>query len=146
MKDVIWWRRKYAEQVGAVQCECGDIDASVVQDAIKRSKVTSAPGPDSWRNSELRALPPIAVRQLAELLNGFEALEVWPDALTSSWVAMLAKSPQVKDAGKVRPIVLHSTVYRLWSSIRYGMLREWSSQVFDDQFHAYLPHRDAKTA
>eukprot|EP00971_Amphidinium_carterae_P092267 1826901-Amphidinium_carterae.1 len=37
-------------------------------------------------------------------------------------------------------------MYRLWAGTRYRMHSEWATEVFDSQFHAYLPRRDARTA
>eukprot|EP00971_Amphidinium_carterae_P260726 5172562-Amphidinium_carterae.1 len=141
-----WWKNKYTSGLVWRECDCGRLDATHLQGVLAHAKVNSSPGPDSWRTAELKALPRRALQQLADIFNAIEQHEHWPQPLACSWTAMLAKSCRVQCGSKIRPIVLHSIVFRLWSSARYHMAAKWADETFDKQYHAYLPGRDARTA
>ena len=91
------------------------LDQCDVQSTISRMD-ESAAGTDGWRPRELKLLPPWLIFYLTLLLNMMAEQCCWIEESNTGIVNMIAKkldSVLVKDC---RPIVILTTLYRVWSS------------------------------
>ena len=68
--------------------------------------------------------PQQALEVLTEFLRQFEAEGRWPEGWATNAVCLLPKGDP-REAGDRRPIVLLSTIYRLWAATRAGAVRRW---------------------
>ena len=109
--------------------------------ALAAKKAHSAPGPDSWRVTELRRLPDEAWQQLAELMDLVEQRGELPEAMTHAWMADLAKDSTPTAPLSIRPISLTSTVYRVYIAARTIHLQTWSQSQFHKWQKAYISGR-----
>ncbi len=76
---------------------------------VKGYSSRKAGGPDQWKISELKALPPVAFDDLASFLGVVEATGRWPVGLTGAIVVKVPKDGAT-DATGLRPIGLLPTV------------------------------------
>ena len=93
------------------------ITLSDLQFSVKRLNPHKARGMDGWSNAELQLLNDEELSMLVELFNAIMDAQVWPETLTSAWVALLAKVPQPLQPKDGRPITVLPTLYRLWSKV-----------------------------
>ena len=91
---------------------------------IKRTPKAKAPGADGWSYQDLRDWPPQLVDLLAVFYSAVETKGRWPASFNLALVAMLHKEGS-EELDDFRPIVLLSTIYRLWASQRSRQLRAW---------------------
>ena len=138
------WKREFL-----YPCPAGDmprldpIRGETLRTQLMRMRVSSARGPDAWSVVELRALPPPALEQLALILNGCEAFEVWPEAFQEVHTTLLQKKV-TSDHSSVRPIGVACIPYRLWSSARFRDLQPWAEGIYHPSQTAYRSHHDTQ--
>eukprot|EP00971_Amphidinium_carterae_P061582 1219176-Amphidinium_carterae.1 len=60
------------------------------------------------------------------------------------WVYPIAKTGHVADPSAVRPITVLSAIHRLWSSVRYQHLRQWTELILDPAQSAFRVGRSAR--
>ena len=90
-----------------------------LKEALGKTKLDKARGPDSWSPWELKNLPEPFLLALASLLNLFTETASWPKPISQATVSMLSKIDgafQV-ESEHTRPITILSLVYRVWSRI-----------------------------
>ena len=68
-----------------------DITATQLMQAIRRAPSGKAPGADGWRSSELKLWPLALIEQLCHVCHLIERTGKWPQALSTSLVALLPK-------------------------------------------------------
>ena len=88
---------------------------------------------DGWQTREVQALPPAAVRPVAELFNGIEAGSVeFPTILTQ--VSMVIHKEDGSDAPlSKRLISLQSAFTLLYTGLRFLQLQQWQQEVMPSQ-------------
>ena len=96
-------------------------DASItlleLKNALGKTKLDKARGPDSWSPWELKNLPDPFLIALASLLNAFTETGRWPAPIVQATVSMLSKIDGAFQVEQTRPITILSLVYRVWSRI-----------------------------
>ena len=92
---------------------------------VAKAKKSTAGGLDGWAWNEIRALSLPWFSGLAILLELVETSGVWPQGLLDAYIAMIPKADGDSTALGQRPLSVLPVVYRLWSSLRFGHLREW---------------------
>ena len=102
----------------------GELTGAELHRAIKRTPKAKAPGADGWCYQDLRDWPAQLVSLLAAFYSAVEAHGKWPACFNLALVAMLHKGG-TEELDDFRPIVLLSTIYRLWASQRSRLLRAW---------------------
>ena len=112
------------------------IRAPHVREHLKRMKAYTARGADGWNVVELRTLPDPALEQLCLIYVACEAFSLWPAVFNEVYTTLLQKADDV-DASGIRPIGVTCIPYRIWSSIRFQGLQEWSSSVLHPRQTAY---------
>ena len=119
------------------------IDAETWVQINKRYKSTAARGPDVFSGRDLLWMPSQLVEQLVEQVNDWETLGSWPTPLRTGFVHPLAKRDPAPQVGDYRPIIVFSTIYRSWSSLRSRqILRRFTKFVSGHQF-GFMPNCEA---
>ena len=96
--------------------------------AIKELKARTAVGPDGWRPTELKLLPPPFAADMCFFFKWLEQeVEEWPTVLRTAWVTPIPK--KTRSAADNRPIAVFSAVYRAWAAARGKQLSAWLHQV-----------------
>ena len=132
------WRAKFPTRPIRPAMRLRELTGADLRDRVKRMKMASSPGVDSWRVGELRALPPCAFNQLASLYNKMEESGQIPVGLQSSWSSLLpATKPNASPLDR-RPIAVLPTLWRLYASTRCAHLQDWAADVLPDNMYAYL--------
>ena len=96
------------------------ISVCVWRDALRRYKPRAARGPDAWSHYDLRNMADVQVQQLLDFLHRIERQECpWPEQWLLGLVISLLKPGRTpREVNAFRPIVILSTIYRTWASIR----------------------------
>ena len=89
------------------------------------AKKSTAGGLYGWAWNEIKALPLPWFSGLAILLELVESTGTWPQGLLDAFIAMIPKADGNSTPSGQRPLSLLPVVYRLWTSLRLGHLREW---------------------
>ena len=92
---------------------------------VAKAKISTACGLDGWAWNEGNALPLPWFSGLAILLQMVETTGVWPQGLLDANVAMIPKADGDSTPLGQRPLSVVPVVYRLWTSLRLGHLRDW---------------------
>ena len=93
------------------------ISLQELKDALGKTKLDKARGPDSWSPWELKNLPDPFLLALASLLNAFTETGRWPVPVTQATVSVLSKIDSAFQVEQTSPITLLSLIYRFWSRI-----------------------------
>ena len=105
-----------------------DLTAADCANAIKELKTKTAVGPDGWRPTELKQLPPQFAQDMCQFFSWLEQREEhWPVALRTAWVTPIPKA--TRTAADNRSIAVFSAVYRAWAAARGKQLRAWLDTV-----------------
>ena len=132
--------RKYESYIfSAAAADLNDI----TQDDILRECMTpshSAAGMDGWTHGEWSLLPPRAAALLAKMLNLIERTGVWLAATVQAKATFLETYPDAPPTPlSARILLLLSTLYRKWASIRLGHLKAWISTWADSAMFVGIP-------
>ena len=93
---------------------------------VARAVLATAGGLDGWAGNEIKALPLPWFSGLAILLELVETTGVWPQGLLDAYIAMIPKADGDSTPQGQRPLSVLPVVYRLWASLRLGLLGSWS--------------------
>ena len=119
------------------------LDTSQWQRTIRHMGVKRAVGVCGWSPAELKQLPPRAVKQLAALFDLAVKLDLPPHLLEAK-ISVLAKTPAPKSIAESRPIMVFSTLYRLWSStLTKQVLKAWGAH-FPKGIYGSMPGRSSR--
>ena len=130
--------------VPSVKMEITDITLAQWKRALKRFKPRAAIGVDGFSHRDLLRLPDEWTLQLLHLLHQIERAEMeWPAQLLYGKVISLAKRAQPLLPDHYRPVVIFSTIYRTWSSVRSRQLIAQIAPLLE-RFHAcgFLPGKE----
>ena len=83
-----------------------------------RYKQMSAKGPDGFDHLDLKHMPSGFKEGLVSLLNAIEQGAAWPTQLCQGYGICLPKHARAQAIGEFRPIIILSSIYRSWSSLR----------------------------
>ena len=108
--------------VTPAQLQLPPVDVPAWNHAIAKYTTRSARGPDGFDSKDLQHMPYGHQQVLVNLLNEVEDQATWPKQLTAGMVHGLPKSDSSSAASEYRPVIIHSMVYRAWSSLRAGQL------------------------
>eukprot|EP00971_Amphidinium_carterae_P129478 2564499-Amphidinium_carterae.1 len=89
--------------------------------ALAKAKLRRSPGERGWHISDLRALPEIAWKQLALLINTGEAIGRMPEEWSHLVLTMIPKGQQKDHSMRplsLRPIGVLPSLARLWARAR----------------------------
>ena len=128
--------------------EPGPVLAADLQ-RIAVTRRTGAAGLDRIHIRVLQALPVSAWQHLAEVFNGLETGQEWPESLCAVAMAAIPKSdsPDTVSAMKVRLIGITSHVYRVWSALRAEQANtQWLPKLMNVFTFGGLRKRSAKLA
>ena len=106
--------------------DLSDITGAQLRQAILKAPKSKAPGADGWCYQDLRDWPTPLLELLSLFFKAVETKGQWPARFNLALVAMLHKGG-TSELDDFRPIVLLSTVYRLWAGLRSRVLRSWLS-------------------
>ena len=121
-----------------------DMDSVAIwRAAIDKMADHRATGICGWRPAELKLLPDAAVEILAALFSRALVVGVPPHLLVAS-ISVLAKVPCPEHIRQSRPIVVFSTIYRIWASVASRqILKHWGS-IFPPAVMGSMPGRSAR--
>ena len=91
----------------------------------------------------MQTLPFQLFEKLAQVLNLVEETGTWPAPLTCGLISLIPKG-EGSPPGKLRPIGLMASVYRLWASLRIRDIMHWQEKWADTALHWYRPGRRAE--
>ena len=124
-------------------CAFSPIEPAAWADINSRYTVKSARGPDGFSAKDLIWMPPSLQTKLVAELNRWEASTEWPDALLSGFVYPLPKKELSSSVGDYRPVIIYSTIYRSWSSLRARTFLRHLATFADDYQYGFLPNCEA---
>ncbi|CAE7685124.1 petJ, partial [Symbiodinium sp. CCMP2456] len=110
---------------------------------IAKMPAGKARGMDGFSAGELKALGPREHGMLAQIFNLITQTGEWPQALLSSFVALLAKVPQPQTPKDARPITVLPTLYRLWGKIMGMKIMQALLPFLPDDLFGSVPGRSA---
>ncbi len=93
-----------------------------VRAVLRVTPTAKAAGHDGWQYAELKAWPDPMIQLLAAFYGTVERCGRWPRALSNALVARLPKGTTGL-AEDYRPIMLLSTIYRVWAKSRGDFLQ-----------------------
>ena len=127
--------------------ELPPITAEQWMSSAKRFKPYAATGADGWSKSDLQHMPLPYVQQLLAFIDDIEnGVREWPPQLLEGQVIAIAKKHEAHRPNDFRPIVLLSTIYRCWATLRARqLLRALEPHIHSDAL-GFLPTREASQA
>ncbi|OLP85587.1 LINE-1 retrotransposable element ORF2 protein [Symbiodinium microadriaticum] len=122
------------------------ITAEEVEAVISKLLSGKARGMDGFSMPELKSFGPQEHDLLAQLFNTITATGEWPQALLSSFVALLAKVPHPQSPKDARPITVLPTLYRLWGKIMGAKIMRALLPYLPKDLFGSVPGRSASDA
>ena len=119
------------------------IDLSAWEHAVSKFNSRSARGPDGFDSKDLQHMPYGYQQQLVDLLNKIENTSEWPTQLSAGMVHGLAKQDDSCAVADYRPVIIHSMVYRAWSSLRAGQILGQLAPVLHNSIIGFMPKKEA---
>ena len=119
-----------------------EITVEMWDDINLRYTAHSAKGPDSFDHLDLQKMPYQLKSVLISLLNGIENGADWPVQLCQGFGISLPKHTLAQEVGEFRPIVILSTIYRSWSSLRSRACLQTLSRIAAPGVKGFLPGRE----
>ena len=131
------WQTMFPSLPIRQQVRLPHLDAAALRGRLKRMKVTSSPGRDSWRIHELLALPNEALEGLARLFLRMERKGLTPHSMAATWTALLPPSKPRSSPLDLRPIAVMSVAWRLYAGLRCEHLQHWTATSLPPELYAY---------
>ena len=119
------------------------IDPAAWADVNKRYTKKAARGADGFSAKDLQLMPPALQSLLVDQLNDWEATSIWPEALLTGFVYPLPKKDDSCKVGDFRPVIIYSTLYRSWSSLRARTFIRYLAQFTDAYQLGFMPGCEA---
>jgi hypothetical protein len=126
------------ERIHGEEVQLRKLDEGDFLCAVKRMRKTSSPGVDGMTIAELRWLTPAFWKTVALIFNTIEEEGLrWPAQLLKARLVLIPKASEeeadgeegkeggVRRVDKMRPITVMQTIFRLWSSAKYRLLKGW---------------------
>ena len=103
----------------------------------------AARGPDGFDKQDLLRMPIVLKERMVQLLNHVEDTAQWPQQLLQGFGIPVPKETAADTINKFRPIIVLSTVYRSWSSLRAKVLIHFLEKFVGPNALGFLPGREA---
>ena len=110
---------------------------------LARFQSRSARGADSYDHLDLKRMPVSFKEALLGMLEKVEAGEDWPQQLLLGLGHCAPKHLAAATVGDYRPIIVFSTIYRAWSSLRSTSFLRTLGALAGPRMHGFLPGREA---
>ena len=120
-----------------------DISIEAWTDINKRYGPHAARGPDGVSHRDLQRMGHPFKATLVEILNDCESQAHWPKALLTGFVHSLSKKPEATQVNEFRPVIIYSTIYRSWGSLRAKRFLQFLSQFADERQLGFMEGREA---
>ena len=88
-------------------------------------------------------MPDIFKQELTNILNACEAQASWPEVLKIGFVHSLPKKPEATKANDFRPVIIYSTIYRSWGSLRARRFLRFLAGRVDEKQLGFMEGREA---
>ena len=124
-------------------CPCSPIAIDDWVQINARYKTTAARGPDGYSAKDLQWMPRGLAEDLVNQLNHWESTSTWPRSLLTGFVHPLPKREHSVQVGDFRPVIVYSTIYRSWSSLRARGILQFLSSLVDEHQFGFLPGCEA---
>ena len=118
-------------------------DVPAIRVLLRDGQALRTRGPDGWSAEDFRHFPDHLLQDLSNLYQQIEAGNKWPSQLLVGHVHCLEKHPHAVQAGDFRPVVLYSTLYRLWGCIHARSLLAQMEAYIPYATHGYLAGRQS---
>ena len=125
------------------RCPCSPITIDDWIQVNARYKTSAARGPDGYSAKDLQWMPRTLAEDLVNQLNHWESTCAWPKPLLTGFVHPLPKREQSVQVGDFRPVIVYSTIYRSWSSLRARGFLQFLSSLVDEHQFGFLPGCEA---
>ena len=115
--------------------------------AVKRFKPQAATGVDGLPALDLKFLPDSWLGELLAMLNHVESGQLlWPRQIAFGTVISIAKRPEAHCPSLFRPVVVFSTIYRVWSGLRARNVLDQLAPIMEDEALGFLRGKEAPQA
>ena len=112
-------------------------------DINKRYGPHAARGRDGVSHRDLQRMGHAFRAELAEILNDCEEKAQWPKALLVGFVHSLHKKPEATQVNEFRPVIIYSTIYRSWGSLRAQRFLKFLAHIADERQLGFMEGREA---
>ena len=112
-------------------------------DINKRYSPHAARGPDGLSHRDLQRMGNPFKDELVAILNECESRASWPEVLRVGFVHSLQKKPDACKVNEFRPVIIYSTVYRSWGSLRARRFLRYLSTRVDEKQLGFMEGREA---
>ena len=109
-------------EVPNVDCQLRQLTAQDLRLVAKSFKKKTGLGTDAFHPRWLLLLSDQVVQELADILMDIEEAGRWPDRAAEVLAVFIPKAD-----GGLRPILLYTTVYRIWAKARLDYVRRWEA-------------------
>ena len=110
---------------------------------VQRFHARSARGPDAFDHLDLKRMPSCFKTSLLGMLQKVEQGDEWPCQLLEGFGLCLPKSQTASTIGEHRPVIVFSTIYRAWASLRSRLLLTTLSHHAGPRMRGFLSHCEA---
>ena len=86
---------------------------------------------------------PAFKNELVAILNECEDRAQWPTALRAGFVHSLQKKPDANKVNEFRPVIIYSTIYRSWGSLRAKRFLRFLSNIADEKQLGFMEGKEA---
>ena len=119
-----------------------DVSLESWTDVNRRYGPRAARGPDGLGHQDLRKMPVRHQEELVKILNQCEADTYWPKVWRTGFVHSLEKKDGATRVNEYRPVIIYSTVYRSWGSLRAKRFLQFLSRMVDEKQLGFMPGRE----
>jgi hypothetical protein len=94
--------------------------------ALKRTKLTTAAGPDGLLLQDFLAMPTYVHQLLVDIFNHMlTTKQLWPEGMTDCLITVLKKVQAPSNLSDYRPLSIYNLLYRLWGKTIYPAIISW---------------------
>ena len=121
-------------QACSTNCDINDLTGKDLLFSLKKRPDCKAGGNDAWRTVEMKQMTCILLDPLAILLNLFEDVGFWPEAITECQTSLIPKGVGHNHLD-LRPITLNSVIYSIWATSRARQTADWQESFCPDSLY-----------
>jgi len=119
------------------------IDVSSLTECLAHKKATTTGGLDGVSLSDLKAMPPDALRNFVDMFHHAEATGHWPPQVVAGRVSCLAKTTHPSRVLDFRPITVLGLLYRCWGTFHARHIIRALDEILPTGLYGSRPHRYA---